>query len=114
MTAQMSMFEVAVTILFNRTKHQLQGVPGMPADALHALRRCHEAAHLLVMHARATEKQWPLIAAKAATALLRFVPAVASGPHTASVVPVDKALYLAGTAWQQVRCALRSCRCQRQ
>ena len=77
----------------------------MPRETLDKVQQCQAAAHLLTMLSQAQQQGWHEMAAKAATSLLRFVSAIANGAHTASVVPIDKALFLAGTAWQQV-CSL--------
>lgn len=79
----------------------------MPTEALANLRACHEAAHYLVMHGRAAEHGWRAAAAKAATSLLRYTGAlsIGDGGAAAPVVPLDKALFLAGSAWREVRSA---------
>ena len=84
----------------------VQGAAGVAQEALDNVGRAAAAAHLLHMHAAAAAQRRPAAAAKAATSLLRYVAPVATGGAggaTASVVPVDKALYLAGTSWQQAR-----------
>jgi hypothetical protein len=93
----------------------LQGVAGVPQEARDQLEACYWAAHYLTMHTLAAQHGWAAVAAKAATSLLRFTAPISVASETrgsgggvatggvASVVPVDKALYLAGTAWQQAR-----------
>jgi hypothetical protein len=82
----------------------LQEAQSVAEESINALQQCCDAARLLSMHAIAMQRGWHALAAKAATSLLRFiVPVATSAGKQMSVVPVDKALYLAGTVWQQVR-----------
>ena len=93
------------------TAHAVQAAAGASTEALANLKACHEAAHYLVMHTRAAQPGRTAAAAKAATALLRYTaPAsVGDGGAAAPVVPLDKALFLAGSAWREVRAAARAC-----
>jgi hypothetical protein len=82
----------------------LQTSEGVATDALLDLKACQEASHYLVMHNRAKEKAWHEVAAKAATTLLRYTRPVSfsdTGP-AAPIVPLDKALFLAGSSWREV------------
>lgn len=48
------------------------------------------------MHSQAQANGWPEMAAKSATSLLRHMAVLRNGAHSASLVPPDKAFYLAG------------------
>jgi len=77
-------------------------MPGQDAEALEILHNCQLAAHYLHVHNQAAANGWLEIAAKAATSLLRHIGTVRVGGATASVVPPDKAFYLAGLAWRRI------------
>lgn len=82
----------------------LQTMDGVPASAILDLKACQEASHYLAMHNRAKEQGWHAIAAKAATSLCRYTHSVSIGDNEAvtPIVPLDKALFLAGSSWQNV------------
>lgn len=70
----------------------------MPREALDNLRACHSAAQHLTVASRASQAGAALapLAAKAAIALLQSVAPLSTGG--APLVPIDKALFLAGSA----------------
>ena len=54
------------------------------------------------MHNQAISNEWWDIAAKAATSLLRYIGTINIGAAPSSIVPADKAFYLAGNAWKRI------------
>lgn len=82
----------------------------MDSNAITTLRKCLDAVHYLVMLNCAEESGWHVIAAQAATALLRFLEPLATAGQEAPLMPADKAFYLAGMAWRKACSPLRSLR----
>eukprot|EP00892_Ulva_mutabilis_P000305 jgi/Ulvmu1/10275/UM060_0077.1 len=94
--------EAALKAVLCSAYSRLAEVPGVDNTAVTTLRKCHDAVHFLVMHTCAEENGWPLIAAQAATTLLRCLEPLAAGAQEAPLIPADKAFYLAGMAWRKV------------
>ena len=89
----------------------MQELPGVDSTAVTTLRKCLDAVHYLVMLNCAEENGWNVIAAQAATTLLRFLEPLATGAQEAALIPADKAFYLAGMAWRKARPLVPSTRC---
>lgn len=85
----------------SRTRWCLQELPGVDSNAVATLRKCLDAVHYLVMLNCAEENGWPVIAAQAATTLLRFLEPLPAGGQETPLLPADKAFYLAGMAWRK-------------